>query len=543
MSRSAAAILSLIITSTAFAQAPKRVQTTPSQKAVPWAVSVVHAINLQKMVEQMRAQGRFRVGVAGSAPPYFYNITTGLVVDDQGHVVTRLSNLDPKDKTHKLTVTTSDGATLDATLIGVDFATGFAVLDVAALKSALPKVVAAGELENGSPVSILSSDVVSKGTADTIYLSPSITVSQGHIAKSMYSRARGAFTLLSDNLLARCDSSVVITPESQVVGMAQYAGFGRAYLYPLALIRDTIARRVIEMKDNVPAGELGAFGVSVAQLSDSEAAQLGLQRKAGVVVQKVAEQGPAARAGLRPNDVIIGFDDVDIGGMADLKALLAPLPAGHEVLLRTVRNHQALDLKAVLGPRPLNESESILANLDPTLEPSISEREQLQKRLAELGDRYRAYYKGPPSREANEAVREIAIEMRQIFDRLRELGPEAPAAPPTAASSQKDDVGPYFTAEQAPRDVVFSLGFTARDLTPQLAAILHAQGGVLISSVVNGSAADRAGLKAGDVIVRAQESGLTSATQFQSLLTNSHGVTKLTVVRNKEAAALSLSLP
>ena len=50
---------------------------------------------------------------------------------------------------------------------------------------------------------------------------------------SLYSRARGAFTLRSDSLLARSDGSVVVTPENLVVGIAQYAGFGRAYLYPI----------------------------------------------------------------------------------------------------------------------------------------------------------------------------------------------------------------------------------------------------------------------------------------------------------------------
>ncbi|HSB11552.1 MAG TPA: PDZ domain-containing protein [Blastocatellia bacterium] len=543
MIRSAVAVLCFIFASTAFAQAPQPARSAATQAVVPWAVSVVHTIDVHKMVEQMRAHGKYRVGVAGSAPPYFYNITTGLIVDDQGHVVTRLSNVDPMEKDHKLAVTTSNGTTFDAKLIGVDFATGFAVLDVPLLKAAVPKVPAAGNLASGAAVRILSSDVVSKSVTDTIYLSPSIAVSQGHVVDSMYSKARGALTLLSDNLLARCDSSVVVNPESQVVGMAQYAGFGRAYLYPLAMIRDTIARRVIDKKDNVPAGELGAFGISVAQLSDADAGLLGLQRKAGVVVQRVTAQGPAARAGLLPNDVIIRFDDFDIAGMADLKAVLAPLPAGREVLLRALRNQQALDIKAVLGPRPLTEPESILDSLDPTLGPAISEREQLQKRRDELGERYRAYLKGPASREANEAVREIMIEFRQILERLRELGPEPAAASASPEPTQKEYVGPDFTAEQVPRDVSFPIGFTARDLTPQLAAILQARGGVLISSVVAGSPADRAGLKAGDVIVTTHDAALASAAQLQSLFSNEHGTIKLALVRNKQVVAVSINIP
>src|ERR1700687_1877405 len=127
MSRSATAILILIMGSAAMAQAPQPQPLIANQAAVPGLVSVVRTIDLQQMVDNMRGQQSLRVGVAGSAPPFIYNITTGLVVDDQGHVVTRLSSLNPQDKSQKLTVTTSEGITLDAKLIGVDFATGFAV--------------------------------------------------------------------------------------------------------------------------------------------------------------------------------------------------------------------------------------------------------------------------------------------------------------------------------------------------------------------------------------------------------------------------------
>jgi len=540
--RSIAAILFLALSSSVFAQGPQPAKPAqPSaQSMVPWAVSVVHAIDLQKMVEQMRAQGRVRVGIAGSAPQYVYNVTTGLVVDDQGHVVTRLSNLNPKSKNEKITVSAANGTVLQAKLIGVDLATGFAVLDVDGLKSGMPKVLTAGNLSSGATVKILSSDVVQRPASDAVYVSASITVSQGHVSDSLYSRARGALTLLADNLLARCDSSVVITAENEIVGMAQYAGYGRAYLYPLSLIRDTIAKRVIETKDNVPAGELGAFGISVAQLSEVDAAQLGLQRKAGVVVQKVTAEGPAARAGLLPNDVIVRFDGFDIGGMADLKAVLSTLPSGQAVLLRALRNQQSLEIKAVLGPRPI-ESELMLPAFDP-LESVASEREQLQKRLEELGASLRSFYKGPSSKEANEAVREIQLEMRQIFDRLRELGPDQTFAQ-QEQSKEKESVGPDFTAGQLPRDSVFQPGFTARDLTPQLAAILQSRGGVLVSSVTTGSPAERAGLKAGDVIIKAQDAVFADAARLRAFLSAQHGAIKLALIRNKEEVAVTLSLP
>ena len=540
MSRSAAAIIVLIFASAALAQTPQPRQPVANQSGVPWAVSVVHTIDLQKMVDLMREQQNLRVGVAGTAPPFIYNITTGIIVDDQGHVVTRLANLDPQDKEHRLTVTTADGTTLAAKLIGVDFATGFAVLDVALLKSTAPKVAVQSSLLNGAVVNILSSDVVQKAAIDRVYLSPSITVSQGQVlVDSLYSRARGALTLRSDSLLARSDGSVVVTPDKQVVGIAQYAGFGRAYLYPIEFIRDTIAKRVIEKKDNVPAGWLGVKGESVAELSDADFVASGLQRKAGVIVRLVPPESAAAQAGLLLGDVITRVDDFDIAGTADLRAFLSPLPAGQPVSLRAIRDHQPVEIKAVLGARPYTESSNLVGLFDQGLHPELSQRDQLEKRLVELRERFRQYHKGPPSREAQEAVRELEIEIRQIYDALLAMGPENTGPPPRPRTSGPDYPGPAFTSNS---DIRFQAGFTARELTPQLAASLQARGGVLVSNVAKDSPAERAGLKAGDVIIGTQERVLLSVAQLQAFLSAQHGPVTLKVVRTGEPIVVSLNI-
>src|SRR6185369_14556081 len=103
MIRSSAAILFALLAPAAYAQS-QPTQPATTQASVPWAVSVVHTIELQRMVDSIRREQNVRVGVAGTAPRYVYNITTGIIVDGEGHVVTRLANLDPQEKEHKLAV-------------------------------------------------------------------------------------------------------------------------------------------------------------------------------------------------------------------------------------------------------------------------------------------------------------------------------------------------------------------------------------------------------------------------------------------------------
>jgi S1-C subfamily serine protease len=545
MSRSAAAVIVLILASAATAQTPQPSSSGANQSSVPWAVSVVHTIDLQKMVDLMREQQKLRVGVAGTAPRYIYNITTGLIVDDKGHVVTRLANLNPLDKDHKLSVTTSDGTTLAAKLIGVDFATGFAVLEVAFLKATTPKSAAPGSLLDGAPVKILSSDVVAKSVIDKVYLAPSIAISQGYVmVGGVSSRTRGALTLRSDSLLARSDGSVVVTPDNLVVGIAQYAGFGRAYLYPIDFVREIVAKRVIEKKDNVAAGWLGVKGESLAQLSDADILVSGLRRSAGVIVREVTPESAAAQAGLRLGDIITRVDDSDIAGTADLGALLSSLPAGQTVKLSAIRDRQPVEIKAVLGARPNTEPRYLMAPFTPNLPSELSERDQLKKRLEELKASFRGYQKSPPSRETSEAIRELEIEIRRIYDELRALGPET-AGPPTrdgqpALRSEYPSVN--LTGEAPIREISFQVGFTARELTPQLAAILNARAGVLVSKVAKDSPAERAGLKAGDVIIGTPERALLNVSQLQAFLAAQRGTLSLRVVRTREPIVVSLSL-
>src|ERR1700754_1321235 len=77
--------------------AAAQTQPPPVAPPNPWTVSVVHTVDFQKLVEWMKQQGNQRLAVPASPPPFVYNFATGLVIDDQGHVVTRLVNLTPLD--------------------------------------------------------------------------------------------------------------------------------------------------------------------------------------------------------------------------------------------------------------------------------------------------------------------------------------------------------------------------------------------------------------------------------------------------------------
>jgi membrane-associated protease RseP (regulator of RpoE activity) len=92
-----------------------------------------------------------------------------------------------------------------------------------------------------------------------------------------------------------------------------------------------------------------------------------------------------------------------------------------------------------------------------------------------------------------------------------------------------------------------SLGIQAENLSRQLGEFFGVKDGegVLIRSVEKGSAAEKAGLKAGDVIVRADNEKLSDRTDLSRILRNHRdgGKLSLVIVREKHEQTVAVDLP
>jgi serine protease Do len=86
------------------------------------------------------------------------------------------------------------------------------------------------------------------------------------------------------------------------------------------------------------------------------------------------------------------------------------------------------------------------------------------------------------------------------------------------------------------------LGIEAESLTPQLAAYFGVKDGVLVRSVNEGSAAGKAGIKAGDVITKVDGKDVSSPMEVARVLRSATGTAPVTVVREKREMELSVAV-
>ena len=75
----------------------------------------------------------------------------------------------------------------------------------------------------------------------------------------------------------------------------------------------------------------GWLGVSLEPLNDDLAQALGAPKGKGAVVKRVLPGGPAEKAGLLPNDVIVRFGETTVEDLQHLQRLVGDAPVDRPV--------------------------------------------------------------------------------------------------------------------------------------------------------------------------------------------------------------------
>ncbi|MEM6911130.1 MAG: trypsin-like peptidase domain-containing protein [Verrucomicrobiota bacterium] len=95
----------------------------------------------------------------------------------------------------------------------------------------------------------------------------------------------------------------------------------------------------------------GYMGVQLAEVTKALSRESGLP-EGEVVIAQVVEGTPAARAGLRPGDLVTAFGGEEIERLSQLRRLAAEASPGESVPVQISRNGQAKTLVLVVGKRP-----------------------------------------------------------------------------------------------------------------------------------------------------------------------------------------------
>ena len=78
----------------------------------------------------------------------------------------------------------------------------------------------------------------------------------------------------------------------------------------------------------------------------------GLKQTEGVIITGVLQGGPAAKAGIKPGDVLLRVAGKDIRNVGELLSHIAALPPGQEVKVELARRNTTMTLDVTPAQRP-----------------------------------------------------------------------------------------------------------------------------------------------------------------------------------------------
>jgi serine protease Do len=230
------------------------------------------------------------------------------------------------------------------------------------------------------------------------------------------------------------------------------------------------------------------LGVETHEVSAENAKELKLPAERGVVVAGVTKDSPAAKAGLKENDVIVEVNGQRVEGSAQFRRIIHEIPAGRATQLTVWRDGRSQTLSATLG---------------------------------KAEERHTTWMGATPGN--------FAFRM-----------PEVMQMPDMPSIDMGGEMG--VLASGRPR-----LGIDAEDIGGQLGSFFGAPDGegILVRNVSSGSAAEKAGLKAGDVITSFNGERVRSLGDLRQKLAaqNDGKAAKVGVLRNKSEVSLSVELP
>jgi len=238
-------------------------------------------------------------------------------------------------------------------------------------------------------------------------------------------------------------------------------------------------------------GGTSYLGVDTRDITPDRLGPLKLKEEQGVEVTMVDQDAPAGKAGLKEHDVLLTVNGTPVESVEQLRRLIRETPPGRVVTLGLSRDGHPMTVKVQLADRKSNYA-------------------------------YSYSYAGPNGKD------------------LHFVMPPIPPVPPIPDIDIDLPVSVVVVHSSA------RSGLMVENLTPQLGDFFGTKNGqgVLVRSVEKGSRADKAGFRAGDVIVKINGESIHDSSDFShALRTRKDNTANIGVIRDKKDVNLTITLP
>ncbi len=314
------------------------------EKVLPAVVSV-HVSGTRVQSQQVPEEFKFFFGPnfpsqQQSIRP-FEGLGSGVIIDaEKGYVLTNNHVVDGADK---IQLQINDGREFDAKLIGSDPQTDIALLQIE-------------KPNNLTAIKMTDSDKLRVGDFAVAVGNP---FGLGQTATSGIISALGRSGLNLEGLenFIQTDASInrgnsggaLVNLNGELIGintaiLAPGGGnIGIGFAIPSNMARDLSQQLITH-------GEVkrGILGIRGTEMNADLAKSFKIDAQRGAFVSEVLADSSAAKAGIKPGDVLISIDGKRINSFAELRAKVGTTPPGKEILIGLIRQGKPMDVKVTL---------------------------------------------------------------------------------------------------------------------------------------------------------------------------------------------------
>ena len=248
---------------------------------------------------------------------------------------------------------------------------------------------------------------------------------------------------------------------------------------------------------HMPAMHGGYLGIGVQEIDASRAKELKLAEERGVEVTAVVENSPAAKAGLKEHDAVLQYNGECVEGVEQFVRMVRETPPGRQAKLLISRGGADQTIAVTLAKRDFpGEMHRFGRQMGLQMERQFGPGSKFQRDMEKLQEEMES--------------REWPV-------------PHMPEGPMGWKSTMS--------------------GIEAEPLSGQLAGFFGVKQGVLVRAVTKGSAAEKAGIQAGDVITKVGATDVARPREVFRLMRQAEpGATvPVTVFRNKRQLTLNIT--
>jgi serine protease Do len=349
-------------------------------------------------------------GPRGNQPPV-RGAGSGFIVSSDGYILTNTHVVANSDE---VTVRLTDRREFPAKVIGADERTDVAVIKINATNLPTVRLGDPSKIKPGQWVLAIGSPFGFENSATAGIISAT------------------ARSLPSDNYVPFIQTDVAVNPgnsggplfnlSGEVIGInSQIFSRTGGYMGVSFAIPIDVARNVEDQLIKTGHVVRGRIGVTIQDVNAQLAESFGLDRPRGALVSSVEKDGPAAKAGLMPGDVILGVNGKPIERYGELSGSIAAMKPGSDATLQVWRQGKQQQVPVKIAE--LKEQQQTAANMP----------------------------NGKPGNRQTESAAQLGLTVRQLEPQEKEQ------AQTTGALVVEDVTGPAASAGVQPGDIILGV--------------------------------------------------------------------------------------